>query len=169
MLYLYHSKNQLTTTSQNKWKEGWIKSDENWKQTWINSALNFICSANPNDSKLNFSQANEFRKLTKKAVGKRIRDSFAQDSSKCQNWKLQTVGIWIGERCSCSGTKLQFEFRGNIWYAYRNYFKRVHCKSNIPAVVIMFVQRINIPGYNVYTDLNQKNLFKTVDSYFMIL
>ena len=37
-------------------------------------------------------------------------------------------------------------------------------KSNIPAVVIMFVQRINIPGYNVYTDLNQKNLFKTVDS-----
>ena len=108
VLYLYYSKNQLTTTSQNKWKEGWIKSDENWKQTWINSALNFICSANPNDSKLNFSQANEFRKLTKKAVGKRIRDSLAQDSSKCQNWKLQTVGIWIGERCSCSGTKLQF-------------------------------------------------------------
>ena len=64
---------------------------------------------------------------------------------------------------------LSCNFRGNIWYAYRNYFKRVHCKSNIPAVVIMFVQRINIPGYNVYTDLNQKNLFRTVDSYFMIL
>ena len=34
---------QLITTSQNKWKEGWIKSDEKWKQTWINSALKFIC------------------------------------------------------------------------------------------------------------------------------
>ena len=32
---------------------------------------------------------------------KRIRVSFAQDSLKCQNWKIKTVGIWIGERSSC--------------------------------------------------------------------
>lgn len=48
---------------------------------------------------------------------------------------------------------------------------KVHCSHNciqelnIPAVV-MFVQRINIPGYNVYTDLNHKNSFKTVEILF---
>ena len=31
---------------------------------------------------------------------KRIRVSFAQDSQKCQNYKLRTVGIWTGERFS---------------------------------------------------------------------
>ena len=37
---------------------------------------------------------------------KRMRVSFAQDSLKCQNWKVKTVGIWIGQRSSCSVTKL---------------------------------------------------------------
>ena len=35
---------QVIATSQNKWKEGLIKSAENWKQIWINSALKFKCS-----------------------------------------------------------------------------------------------------------------------------
>ena len=36
---------QVIANSQNKWKEGWIKSAENWKQNWINSALKFKCSS----------------------------------------------------------------------------------------------------------------------------
>ena len=35
---------QVIATSQNKWKEGWVKSAENWEQIWINSALKFKCS-----------------------------------------------------------------------------------------------------------------------------
>ena len=35
--------NQLITTSQNKCKEGWIKSAEQRKQTWINAAVKFTC------------------------------------------------------------------------------------------------------------------------------
>ena len=51
---------------------------------------------------------------------KRILVPFAQDSLKCQNLKVRTVGIKTGERSSFSVTKLYI-------YSETNYpFKRKH-------------------------------------------
>ena len=76
---------QVIAVSQNKWKEGWIKSAENWKQIWINLALKFKCSAKW--LKINVSQGDEFQKLQRfsSKVVQRIRVSVAHDSLKLQN------------------------------------------------------------------------------------
>ena len=114
---------QLITTSQNKWKEGWIKLAENWKQIWINSALKwFIYQTKWLKIKC---QSRKWISETYKdsAVNpcKRIRVSFAQDSLKCQNWNLRMVGIWTRERSSCSVTKLynysetKYPFKSKHW------------------------------------------------------